>query len=109
MTLEAAAGKNPVSHVGKLYNLAAAAMARRAVRETPGISDATCVLVSQVGHPIDDPLVVDLRVAIEPGQHIEAVTSPLREVVENEIHRFPEFQADLLKGFGANVLRGLGQ
>ena len=98
MTLEAAAGKNPVSHVGKLYNLAAGAIARRVVRETPGISDATCVLVSQIGHPIDDPLVVDLRVAIEPGQHIEAVTTPLRKAVENELHRFPQFQADLLKG-----------
>ena len=98
MTLEAAAGKNPVSHVGKLYNLAAEAIARSAARETLGVSEATCVLVSQIGHPIDDPQVVDLRVAIKPGQHIEAVTAPLREVVENELHRFPEFQADLLKG-----------
>ena len=98
MTLEAAAGKNPVSHVGKLYNLAAEVIARSAARKSLGISDATCVLVSQIGHPIDDPQVVDLRVAIEPGQHIEAVVAPLREVVETELHRFPKFQADLLKG-----------
>lgn len=98
MTLEAAAGKNPVSHVGKLYNLAAAAIAGSAAREALGVSEATCVLVSQIGHPIDDPQLVDLRVAIEPGQHVEDVTAPLREVIENELHRFPEFQADLLKG-----------
>jgi S-adenosylmethionine synthetase len=98
MTLEAAAGKNPVSHVGKLYNLAAEAIARSAARESLGISEAACVLVSQIGHPIDDPQVVDLRVAIEPGQHIEDVTAPVRKVVENELQRFHEFQADLLKG-----------
>ena len=98
MTLEAAAGKNPVHHVGKLYNLAAQAIARSAARESLGVREATCVLVSEIGHPIDDPQVVDLRIAIRPGQPIEAVTVPLREMVENELHRFPEFQADLLKG-----------
>ena len=98
MTLEAAAGKNPVSHVGKLYNLAAEAIARSAARESLGVSEATCVLVSQIGHPIDDPQVVDLRVATKPGQQIEAVTASLREIVENELHRFPELQADLLRG-----------
>ena len=36
MTLEAAAGKNPVSHVGKTYNLAAGRIARALVGPNAG-------------------------------------------------------------------------
>lgn len=68
MTLEAAAGKNPVSHVGKLYNLAATEIASRAVREVAWVAEASCVLVSRIGRPIDDPQVIDLRIALESGR-----------------------------------------
>jgi S-adenosylmethionine synthetase len=37
MTVEAAVGKNPVNHVGKLYNLAARAIGDRITRDVPGI------------------------------------------------------------------------
>ena len=46
MTLEAAAGKNPVNHVGKLYNLAAGRMAEALVELLPEVQDASCVLVN---------------------------------------------------------------
>ena len=36
MTLEAAAGKNPVTHVGKLYNVMANRIARALISEVPG-------------------------------------------------------------------------
>jgi uncharacterized protein (TIGR03437 family) len=37
MTVEAAAGKNPVNHVGKLYNLAAANIAASVAGSVPGV------------------------------------------------------------------------
>ena len=37
MTLESVAGKNPVTHVGKLYNLAAGLLAASLVEELPGV------------------------------------------------------------------------
>lgn len=61
MTLEAAAGKNPVSHVGKLYNVAAGRAARELVARLPGVSDAECVLVSQIGAPVDQPQIAGVR------------------------------------------------
>lgn len=61
MTMEAAAGKNPITHVGKLYNLVAMAAADRFASSIDGIRDASCVLVSRIGHPVDDPLVAHVR------------------------------------------------
>lgn len=55
MTLEAVAGKNPVSHVGKLFNVAAGLLAKALVGEIGEITEAECYLVSQIGAPIDEP------------------------------------------------------
>lgn len=62
MTLEAAAGKNPVSHVGKLYQLAASRIAAAVVGALPELEEAECFLVSEIGRPVDEPAIVDVRV-----------------------------------------------
>jgi S-adenosylmethionine synthetase len=64
MTMESVAGKNPVNHVGKLYNIAAGLIADDVVRELPQVGACECRLVSRIGHPIDDPQIADLRVRL---------------------------------------------
>lgn len=65
MSLEAAAGKNPVSHVGKLYNVLADELAAELVRQVPGVTAADVRLVSCIGRPIDEPQVVHVELALE--------------------------------------------
>lgn len=67
MTIEAAAGKNPVTHVGKLYNAVAHVAARRLVAELDGIEEAYCWLVSRIGQRVDRPQAVDVRVRLAAG------------------------------------------
>jgi S-adenosylmethionine synthetase len=55
MTLEAAAGKNPVSHVGKIYNLLSRQIAQRIYDQVDGVEDVTVWLCSQIGRRLDDP------------------------------------------------------
>jgi S-adenosylmethionine synthetase len=55
MSLEAAAGKNPVSHVGKIYNVLAGLIARDLVNQVVGIEEASVQIVSAIGQPIDRP------------------------------------------------------
>ncbi len=98
MAMEAAAGKNPVSHVGKLYNLAATRMAAVIAGEIPGIVDATCVAVSRIGAPIDAPQLVDVRLALAPGQTLAAVRDAVRVRVTGELARFGELREALLAG-----------
>jgi len=47
MSLEATAGKNPVTHVGKIYNVLAQRIAAGIVRETAGVEEAYCSLLSR--------------------------------------------------------------
>lgn len=56
MSLEAVAGKNPVSHVGKIYNLKAQEIANE-LHKTFKLKDVQVILVSQIGKPIDEPFV----------------------------------------------------
>ncbi len=59
MTLEAAAGKNPTTHVGKIYNLAAWDIAKKLARKD-GIDDVHVYLVSQIGAPVNEPRAMEI-------------------------------------------------
>jgi S-adenosylmethionine synthetase len=61
MTMEAIAGKNPVSHVGKIYNVLAERMAQEIV-ELEGVEEAYVTLVSRIGSPIRQPLLRGVRI-----------------------------------------------
>lgn len=85
MTLEAAAGKNPVAHVGKLYQIAARRIAEALVAEGDGILAAECFLVSQIGRPIRDPQLADVRLLLAERRRTADVAPRVRAVVENEL------------------------
>lgn len=61
MSLEATAGKNPISHVGKIYNLFAFELSK-AIYEMEYAEEATVYIVSQIGKPITKPQLLDIRV-----------------------------------------------
>jgi S-adenosylmethionine synthetase len=94
MTVEAAAGKNPVSHVGKLYNLAAMRIAAAIATEVPEVEDATCILVSQIGRPVDDPQVVDVGL-IGPSDR-RRLERPVTDIVHAVLERLRTMRAELL-------------
>jgi len=56
MSLEAVAGKNPISHVGKIYNLKAREIANK-INENFEIEEVYVFLLSQIGKPINEPIV----------------------------------------------------
>ncbi|MCL4412140.1 MAG: methionine adenosyltransferase [Candidatus Thermoplasmatota archaeon] len=63
MSMEAAAGKNPVTHVGKLYNLSAWKIAEQCFKESGGaVPEIHVRIVSQIGRPIDDPHVANIQI-----------------------------------------------
>ncbi|MFZ5875445.1 MAG: methionine adenosyltransferase [Nitrospirota bacterium] len=67
MSLEAAAGKNPVSHVGKLYNVLAMLMARDLHERVEEIAEVSVSLLSAIGEPTDQPQVAAIEVAAQHG------------------------------------------
>ena len=72
MSLEAMAGKNPVSHVGKLYNAWASRLTADLVAR-PDVTAATCLLASRIGAPITEPQAVWLGVSGPGGRDIDGL------------------------------------
>ncbi|WP_457639787.1 methionine adenosyltransferase [Persephonella sp.] len=88
MSLEAAAGKNPVSHIGKIYNTAATDMAERIVQELEEVEEVYVYLVSQIGKPITEPQVCDIK--LRTNRDIKGIEEKVRQIAQEEIDNLPE-------------------
>ena len=76
MSLEAAAGKNPAGHVGKIYNVLALLVARAICEEIDGLDAVDVRLLSAIGAPTNRPQLVSVEVAAKRG-----MTPELRQQV----------------------------
>ncbi len=96
MSLEAAAGKNPVSHIGKIYNRVANLIAQRVVEEVEEVEEAYCYIVSQIGKPINEPQVLD--VSVRTKKDIKAIEELVRKIAKEELDRMPEIWKGFVEG-----------
>ena len=88
MSLEAAAGKNPVSHIGKIYNVVANIIADRVVREIEEVEEAYCYMVSKIGHPINEPQVCDVK--IRAKQKSAGTEEAVKSIATEELDKMPD-------------------
>jgi len=68
MSMEATAGKNPVTHVGKMYNVLANMIGNDVVEKLGGDAlECHVRILSQIGKPIDEPKACNLQVVLADG------------------------------------------
>ena len=94
---EAAAGKNPVSHVGKIYNVLSYRIASEIYANVPDIREVYVWLLSQIGEPIDQPKIAAAQVIMERGS-LNEVEKEVNEVIDRELANIQEFCMDLAYG-----------
>lgn len=94
---EAAAGKNPVSHIGKIYNVLSHRMADQIYQRVGGVREIYVWLVGQIGRPIDQPWV-----AVQLIQASDAECERIRQeselVIDQELNRLADFCIELTEG-----------
>jgi len=95
---EAAAGKNPVSHVGKIYNLLTHRIANSVHEQVPGLEEVYIWLLSQIGKPIDQPAIAAAQVVLQSGNSLESLQKSIEEVVNAELANIDKFTMDLAYG-----------
>jgi len=85
MSLEATAGKNPTSHVGKIYNVLARIIAERIYKENEDqLREVYVRILSQIGKPINEPLSVSVQV-IPNSTLTEALKTEITSIVNEEL------------------------
>lgn len=95
MSLEAAAGKNPYAHVGKIYNVLAHRIARRICEEIPAVSEARVQLLSTIGAPIDEPQMALVEIAARSPDRLQG---PVADLVDQELGQVGEVVRQLAAG-----------
>lgn len=98
MSMEATAGKNPVSHVGKLYNLLAQRVAQDVVGSVAGADEAYCYLLGKIGRPIDEPAVVDIKLRLSPGVGLDDVRAQTGEIIHHHLATVGTLWRELITG-----------
>jgi S-adenosylmethionine synthetase len=85
MSMEATSGKNPVNHIGKIYNLLSTEIAESVAADVDGIRQLQMRLLSQIGRPIDHPHVADAQVITEEGVDIEDIRPDIEATIDDEL------------------------
>jgi S-adenosylmethionine synthetase len=98
MSMEATSGKNPINHIGKIYNLLSTEIAHRVVAEVDGIRDLRVRLLSQIGRPIDQPHVADVELVTEPGVAVGDIERDIAAIVDRELASVTEITERVIDG-----------
>ena len=94
---EAAAGKNPVSHIGKIYNLLSHRIAARIYSQVPDVSEVYVWLLSEIGTPIDQPQIATAQMIMKKGSSKD-IEKEAAEVIEKELENIQAFSMELVAG-----------
>ncbi len=97
MSLEAAAGKNPVAHVGKLYNLLAAEIAAAICAGVEGVAEASVQILSTIGRPVTLPRLVAIELTTK-GKLDAPVRAGAEAVANSCLARIGELSERLIRG-----------
>ncbi|NHW89294.1 MAG: methionine adenosyltransferase [Archaeoglobales archaeon] len=98
MSMEATSGKNPINHVGKLYNILANMIAKRCYEEVEGIEEIYVRILSQIGRPINDPKSLSIQVIPKKGYSVEKMENKLRDIAEEMIGKITDLTSKIVSG-----------
>lgn len=96
-SLEAACGKNPISHVGKVYNVLALSAAQSIVEQVPAVEEATVYLLSQIGAPLDQPLMATALVRSSEGVLTASLQADVESVLNERLVNVHALRERILK------------
>lgn len=95
---EAAAGKNPVSHVGKIYNLLTYQIANRVQSEVSGVREVYVWLLSEIGRPVNEPKIASVQLILEKDTNLRDVSDKVESLVASELLNIDKFSDALAHG-----------
>jgi len=95
-SLEAACGKNPISHVGKVYNVLALLAAQDIIKCVPTVRAATVYVLSQIGAPLDRPLIASALVHPANGHLTPSIQADVQSVLDEHLAQVSSLRTQVL-------------
>ncbi|MCM2466938.1 methionine adenosyltransferase [Methanoculleus oceani] len=98
MSMEATSGKNPINHIGKIYNLLATQVAQDCVAKVDGIEEMYVRMLSQIGYPIDQPHVASAQILAKPGFDIKSIKPDVEAIIDEWLEKTPTITEKVIRG-----------
>jgi S-adenosylmethionine synthetase len=98
MSMEATSGKNPINHVGKIYNILSNSMANDIVENIEGIKQINIMLLSQIGKPIDQPKAATSQLILEEGYKLEDLSKKVESLMDSWLDDISTITENVVKG-----------
>jgi len=98
MSMEATSGKNPINHIGKIYNVISTQLAQECVHKVNGIEEIYIRLLSQIGKPIDQPLVASVQILPRTGVDVKSISSDIEAVVDRGLSDITCITEKIIRG-----------
>ncbi len=95
---EAAAGKNPVTHVGKIYNIVAQRIAETLVTTVPQVSAAHCLMVSRIGAPVTRPAIIEVKLTTRDQYPVTQLRQRVEEITADALNGISGLINDFMAG-----------
>lgn len=100
MSLEAAAGKNPKGHVGKLYNVFSMDLAKTLDNKIEDLNKVHVRTLGQIGRPIKDPLILSINASAD---NLNIIKDDIEDIAASKLENIEELTeriiADEIKVF----------
>jgi S-adenosylmethionine synthetase len=97
MSMEASAGKNPVTHVGKIYNLLSYQIAQRIAEAGKGDIDEVRVrILAQIGKRIDMPQAASVQLIYADGVKPSKYAAEVRGIVDDHLENIDKITTQIL-------------
>ncbi len=94
---EAIAGKNPVSHIGKIYNALSFKLADQIHKEISNADEVFVWMYNVIGRPVNDPKAIIVQpIAKENRDITESDRKQIQEIVSTNLEGIDEFCRDLM-------------
>ncbi|HET8575648.1 MAG TPA: methionine adenosyltransferase [Methylomirabilota bacterium] len=94
---EAAPGKNPVAHAGKVYSVLSHRLARMIYARCPELLEVYVHLAARIGEPVDQPW-TGVQLVLPTGLALADVEPAVSEVIAAELGRMADFRGELVRG-----------
>ncbi len=98
MSMEGAAGKNPVNHTGKIYNLLAIEIANEIVATVDGVHEVYIKLLSEIGRRIDDPKVATAEIIPESTEMTATIEHKTVRIMDEWLSNIHEITERAIRG-----------
>jgi len=95
---EATAGKNPVSHIGKIYNALSFKMADEIQKDIPDLEEVLVWMYNVIGKPVNEPKAIIIQPISDKELDASKFESAIKEIVEQNLNKMDEFCMQLASG-----------